>query len=94
VVFHLIRSGEPGVARQAIDFAAARGLGIATPSVIGRLEDQAPGVRQSARAFLVAIGGEEPVPHDAGQVTMGGEGSGRKAVPRRRNFRVGPDAGR
>lgn len=62
VVFHLIRSGEPGVARQAIDFAAESGFGTAAPYVIERLEDADPEVRESARAFLVGIAGEDRGP--------------------------------
>src|SRR5439155_26083044 len=37
VVYELIRSGEPGVARRAIDFAAGQRFGYAAPYVIGRL---------------------------------------------------------
>ena len=39
VVFHLIRSGEPGVARRALDFAAENRFAKAAPYVIERLED-------------------------------------------------------
>jgi hypothetical protein len=58
-VFHLIRSGETDVARQAIDLAAANGFTYAAPYVIGRLEDDDPELRQAARMYLVDAAGRD-----------------------------------
>src|SRR5262245_11453222 len=59
VVFHLIRSGEPGVARRAIDFAAENRFVKAAPYVIERLEAEDHELRKAARAFLVGIAGRD-----------------------------------
>lgn len=65
VVFHLIRSGEPAVARRAIEFAAEKQLGSAAPYVIGRLGSDDPELERAAQHFLRTIAGGDYGP-DAG----------------------------
>jgi hypothetical protein len=57
VVYELIRSGEPGVARRAIAFAAEQEFGYAAPYVIGRLGSGDPGLERAAQDFLRTIAG-------------------------------------
>ncbi len=65
VVFHLIRSGEPPVARRAIDFAAEKQFGFATPYVIGRLGSDDPELERAAQHFLRMIAGADYGPDAA-----------------------------
>jgi hypothetical protein len=52
VVLHLIRSGEPAVARRAINFAAEKQFASAAPYVIGRLGSDDPELERAAQDFL------------------------------------------
>jgi hypothetical protein len=54
-VFHLIRSGEPVVAKRAIEFAAEQRFGYASPYVIGRLDSGDPALQHAAQEFLRTI---------------------------------------
>src|SRR5262249_33147984 len=65
VVFHLIRSGEPAVARRAIDFAGEKQFGSAAPYVIGRLGSDDPELERAALDFLRAIAGGDYGPDAA-----------------------------
>lgn len=62
VVFHLIRSGEPKVARRAIEFATEQQFGYAAPYVIDRLDSDDPELERAAQNFLrtIAIGDHGP----------------------------------
>jgi hypothetical protein len=65
VVFHLIRSGEPAVARRALDFAAEKQFGSAAPYVIGRLGSDDPELERAAQDFLRTIAGRDYGPDAA-----------------------------
>jgi hypothetical protein len=65
VVFHLIRSGEPAVARRAIAFAAEKQFGSAAPYVIGRLGSDDPELERAAQHFLRTIAGGDYGPDAA-----------------------------
>src|SRR5262249_13794244 len=54
-VFALIRSGDDGSAKKAIDFAAENHLGFASPYVIERLESDDDALRLSAHNYLIRI---------------------------------------
>jgi hypothetical protein len=58
-IFEVIRSEEPDLARQAIDFAAQQQFGYAAPYVIGRLGSDDPDLEQAAQAFLRQIAGAD-----------------------------------
>jgi hypothetical protein len=62
VVYELIRSGEPPVARQAIDFAAEQRFGHAAPYVIDRLGSDDPKLERAAQDFLRAVTGRDHGP--------------------------------
>jgi hypothetical protein len=55
VIFHLIRSGDPEIARKAIDLAAEQEFGYAAPYVIERLGSDDPNLERSAQNFLQTI---------------------------------------
>jgi hypothetical protein len=57
VVYHLIRSGEPEVARRAIAFAADQRFGYAAPYVIERLGSGDPELERAAQSYLRTIAG-------------------------------------
>jgi hypothetical protein len=65
VVLHLIRSGEPAVARRAIEFAAEKQFGSAAPYVIGRLGSDDPDLERAAQHFLRTIAGGDYGPDAA-----------------------------
>jgi hypothetical protein len=56
-VFHVIRSGDPESALQAIHFADVYRLGYAFPYVIGRLGSGDPALEEAARRYLRNIAG-------------------------------------
>lgn len=62
VVFHLIRCGDDDEARQAIELAAGDRLVYASPYVIEHLESPNAELRNAARAFLIAVAGEDHGP--------------------------------
>jgi hypothetical protein len=57
VVYHLIRSGEPAVARRAIAFASEQRFGYAAPYVIERLGSGDPELERAAQNYLRTIAG-------------------------------------
>ncbi len=57
LVYDLIRSGEPEVARRAIEFAADQRFGYAAPYVIERLGSGDAELERAAQAFLREIAG-------------------------------------
>jgi hypothetical protein len=57
VVYDLIRSGEPHVARQSIELAASQRFGYAAPYVIERLGSGDPELERAAQTFLQTIAG-------------------------------------
>jgi hypothetical protein len=59
VVYELIRSGEPEIARRAIGFAADQRFGHAAPYVIERLGSGDPELERAARDFLREIAGRD-----------------------------------
>ena len=59
VVFELIRSGEPVVARQAIDFAREEQFGYAAPYAIDRLGSGDPELKRAVQDYLRAIAGHD-----------------------------------
>jgi Peptidase family M23 len=65
VVFHLIRHGEPEVARRAIEFAADQGFGYAAPYVIERLGSGDPKLEAAAQDFLRKVAGADYGPDAA-----------------------------
>jgi hypothetical protein len=65
VVLHLIRSAEPAVARRAIEFAAEKQIGSASPYVIGRLGSDDPELERAAQHFLRTIAGGDYGPDAA-----------------------------
>src|SRR5438105_14320209 len=62
VVYELIRSGEPEVARRAIGFAAEQRFGYAAPYVIGRLGSGDPELERAAQDYLRTIAGRDHGP--------------------------------
>jgi hypothetical protein len=58
-IFAAIRSEEPDLARQVIDFAAQQQFGYAAPYVIERLGSDDPDLEQAAQAFLRQIAGAD-----------------------------------
>ncbi len=65
VVFHLIRSGEPKLARRAIEFAADQEFGYAAPYVIDRLGGDDAELERAAQHFLRTIAGADYGPDTA-----------------------------
>src|SRR5262245_24698705 len=65
VVLHLIRSGEPAVARRAIHFAAEKRFASAAPYVIGRLGSDDAELERAAQDALRTLAGGDYGP-DAG----------------------------
>src|SRR5436309_2192281 len=59
VIYELIRSGEPRVARRAIDFAAEQRFGYAAPYVIERLGSGDAELERAAQDFLRTIAGRD-----------------------------------
>jgi hypothetical protein len=57
VLFDLIRSGEPDIARQSIEFATEQRFGFAAPYVIDRLGSGDPKLERAAQTFLKTIAG-------------------------------------
>jgi hypothetical protein len=57
VVYDLIRSGEPDIARQAIEFSTDQRFGFAAPYVIERLGSGDPELERAAQTFLQTIAG-------------------------------------
>jgi hypothetical protein len=62
VIYELIRSGEPNVARRAMDFAAEQRFGYAAPYVIERLGSGDPEMERAAQAYLRTIAGSDRGP--------------------------------
>lgn len=65
VVLHLIRSAEPAIARQAIEFVAAKRFWPAAPYVIGRLGSDDPELELAAQHCLRTIAGGDYGPDAA-----------------------------
>jgi hypothetical protein len=65
VVYELIRSGEPEVARRAIGFAAEQQYGYAAPYVIGRLGSGDSELERAAQDYLRTIAGRDYGPDAA-----------------------------
>jgi hypothetical protein len=59
VIYEVIRSGEPKVARRAIDFAAEQRFGYAAPYVIERLGSGDAELERAAQNFLQTISGRD-----------------------------------
>jgi hypothetical protein len=57
VVYDLIRSAEPEIARQSIEFASDQRFGFAAPYVIERLGSGDPELERAAQTFLQTIAG-------------------------------------